>query len=78
MKDEDIDFACSSTFREGLPNLRVDYRASDTFAGPRLSARPKPARLVNDSRLSSLQQKVRELRSSCKYWEEEPLTPNGS
>jgi hypothetical protein len=68
MKNEQFDFACSRTFREGLPNLAVDYRASDTFAGPPSRRRSPSRNLFADQERDALLQELMGVRSSCDEW----------
>ena len=71
MNDDLFDFPCSSTFREGLPSLSVDYRASGTFTGPRYSKQRAPQTRGVSRRIEALELRVRELRKRCAVLEEE-------
>ena len=68
MKNEDLDFCCSSTFRQGLPELTVDYRASDTFTGPPFRRQTGSQCFAADQQLDDLRQQIRGWQSSSHYW----------
>lgn len=66
--DDRFDFPCSATFRGGLPDLRVDYRASSTFTGPP-SRRRSPLPLFADQERDALLQELMGVRSSRDEWQ---------
>lgn len=68
MKGEQFDYPCSRTFREGLPDLRVDYRASNTFTGPPSRRRTRSPQLFADQARDEWLQEIKGLQSSRDEW----------